>query len=133
MRAADAIEKISRQHVEELQSYVGTLPGLFEEDEQQELRWHLAVILPRLKLDASGRRRTGQALQQCLTAKSSIVKTFALQGLSDLAAQDPTLLPWVIDVLRTAERSGTPAMKARSRKLISLTEKRAEKERRRTD
>ena len=130
MRAADALEKVSRQHVEELQPYISTLLGLFEEDEQQELRWHLAVILPRLRLDGNERRRTSCMLQQCLTAKSSIVKTFALQGLSDLAAQEPALMPLVVDVLRTAERNGTPAMKARSRKLLSFLEKRAEKEQR---
>ena len=133
MRAADALEKVSRQHVEELQPYIGVLLGLFEEEEQQELRWHLAVTLPRLRLDGSERRRMLHALQQCSTAKSSIVKTFALQGLSDLTDQDPALLPTVLDTLRTAERNGTPAMKARSRKLMSLLEKRSDKERRRDD
>lgn len=111
MRAADALEKISRQHVEELQPYTGVLLSLFEQEQQQELRWHLAVILPRLRLDGSERHRTRCALQRCLTAKSSIVKTFALQGLSDLTAQEPALTPLVLDTLRTAEKDGTPAMK----------------------
>ena len=127
MRAADALEKVSRQHVEELQPYLSTLLGLFEENEQQELRWHLAVILPRLRLDGSERLRTMHALRQCLTAKSSIVKTSALQGLSDLTAQDPALVPLVLDTLRIANRNGTPAMKARSRKLMPPLEKRADK------
>jgi hypothetical protein len=125
--------KFSRQSVEDLQPYRGILLDLFEEDEQQELLWHLAVILPRLRLDGNERRRTSRALQQCLTAKSSIVKTFALQGLSDLAAQEPALMPLVADLLKIAERTGTPAMKARSRKLLSLLEKRAEKKRKRAN
>ena len=127
MRAADAIEKISRKRVGELQPYTSALLGLFEEDEQQELRWHLAVILPRLRLDTNERRRTSQALIQSLAAKSSIARTFALQGLSDLTAQEPALTPLVLDLLRSAERDGTPAMKARSRKLLALLEKRAER------
>ena len=133
MRAADVLEKISRKRVEELQPYALALLGLFEENEQQELRWHLAVILPRLTLNANERSRTSRALQQCMTAKSSIVKAFALQGLSDLTIQEPGLTPLVLDLLRSAERDGTPAMRARSRKLLKVLERRAEKARKKTD
>ncbi len=125
MRAADALEKVSRHRVEELQPYTSALLGLFEENDQQELRWHLAVILPRLHLERSERLRTSRKLQECLTARSSILRTFALQGLSDLAAKEPTLVPMALDALSSAERNGTPAMKARSRKLLKLLEKRA--------
>ncbi len=126
MRAADALEKVSRHRVEELQPYTSALLGLFEENDQQELRWHLAVILPRLHLDGNQRKRTSRVLQQCLSAKSSIVRTFALQGLSDLAAKDAALLPLALDAMREAERNGTPAMKARSRKLLAVCEKYAD-------
>lgn len=127
MRAADALEKVSRKRVEELQPYASVLLGLFEESEQQELRWHLAVILPRLQLNASERRRTSEALRQCMAAKSSIVKTFALQGFFDLTVQEPSLVPTVLDLLMSAERNGTPAMRARSRKLLLLLERRAQR------
>jgi hypothetical protein len=53
---------------------------------------------------------------------SSIVKTMALQGLADLAGHDPTLLPMVLDLLRLHGRSGTPAMRARSRLLLQQLE-----------
>ncbi len=122
MRAADALEKVSRVSHEALQPYSAALLGLLEESEQQEVRWHLAVILPRLHLNANERRRVGQALQRCMSAESSIVKTFALQGLSDLMAQEPSLRPLVLDLLRSAERNGTAAMKARSRKLLRRLE-----------
>ena len=126
MRAADALEKVSRKRVGELQPYKSVLLGLFEESEQQEVRWHLAVILPRLRLNADECSRTSETLQRCLTAKSSIVRTFALQGLSDLTAQEPALTPLVLGLLRSAQRTGTPAMKARSRKLLNLLESRGE-------
>lgn len=120
MRALDALEKLSRDRAVDLQRYSSVLLGLFEENEQQELRWHLAVILPRLRLNVTERRRTIQVLEQCLSAKSSIVRTFALQGLADMTAQEPGLEPFVLDLLRSSERVGTPAMKARSRKLLKL-------------
>jgi hypothetical protein len=70
IRVADPLEKVSRQRVAELQPYASALLGLFEENEQQELRCHLAVILPRLHLDGNERCRTSRTLQQCLNAKS---------------------------------------------------------------
>lgn len=124
MRAADALEKVSCTDAGALQPYTSALLGLFEECEQQEVQWHLAVVLPRLHLDAPQRQRTVAVLQRCLASRSSIVKTFALQGLFDLAVQDASLLPQTADLLRTAERSGTAAMKARSRLLLAELEKR---------
>ena len=64
------------------------------------------------------RRRTGQALQRCMDAKSSIVTTIALEGLADLTVQEPSLIPLTLDLLMSAERNGTPAVKARSRELL---------------
>jgi len=49
MRAADAVEKLSRDKAVLLQRYKGPLLGLLAEATQQELRWHLAVIVPRLQ------------------------------------------------------------------------------------
>ena len=46
MRAADAAEKVTRKHRELLQPYKKELLGLMAEAEQQELRWHLAVMVP---------------------------------------------------------------------------------------
>jgi hypothetical protein len=53
-----------------------------------------------------------------LEDRSSIVRTFALQGLADLVREEPSLRPRVVEILREAARNGTPAMKARSRKLL---------------
>ena len=88
------------------------------ETEQQEMRWHLAVMVPRLALTAKERQVAISSLESYLEDRSSIVKTFALQGLADLAQEDPSIRPGVIEILRQATRSGTPAMKARSRKLL---------------
>ena len=57
---------------------------------------------------------TGRSLQD----RSSVVKTCALQGLADLAQHEPNPRPTVLEILSEATRNGTPAMKARSRKLL---------------
>jgi len=92
--------------------------GLLGETIEQELRWHLAVMVPRLALNSNERKPTISLLNSYMRDKSSIVKTFALQGLADLARDDAGIRSEVIEILREATRSGTPAMKARSRKLL---------------
>jgi hypothetical protein len=118
MRAADAAEKVTRKSPELLDPYKKDLLELLEEASEQELRWHLAVMIPRLRLTPQERNEAAAILFRYLNDRSSIVKTFALQGLADLAGQSPPMRPAVIEVLRQAARSGTSAMKARSRKLL---------------
>ena len=123
MRAADAAEKVTRDNPKLLQPYKKELLGLMAETEQQELRWHLAAMVPRLEMDAVERKLAASLLNGYLQDRSSIVKTFALQGLADLAKDDPATRPHAMELLREATRSGTPAMKARSRKLLALLER----------
>lgn len=118
MRAADAAEKVTRKRPELLQPYKKELLGLMAEAQEQELKWHLAVMVPRMTLNAQERQFGGTLLHGYLEDRSSIVKTFALQGLADLTKGAPEMRAAVIDTLREACRSGTAAMKARSRKLL---------------
>jgi hypothetical protein len=123
MRAADAAEKVTRKHRQLLQPHKKELLGLLTEAQEQELRWHLAVMVPRLLLTARERQAVISSLTRYLEDRSSIVKTFALQGLADLAQDESSIRPRVVEILREATRSGTPAMKARSRKLLIQLER----------
>ena len=118
MRAADAAEKVSVRKPELLQSFKAELLGLAHETTQAELRWHLALMIPRLSLDRAERERATAILQGFLNDRSSIVKTFAIQALADLAHGDPTREEEVFELLQEVCRTGTPAMKARSRRLL---------------
>jgi hypothetical protein len=118
MRAADAAEKVSVKKPRLLDDYKAELLGLLAEAKQIELRWHLALMVPRLRLTATERRRAAEALQRYLEDRSSIVETFALQGLSDLAQNDARLRSKTKRLVEAAAQSGTPAMKARARKLL---------------
>ena len=50
MRAADAMEKLSADDRRLLQPFKQKLVGLAQQTRQQELRWHLAQMVPRLDL-----------------------------------------------------------------------------------
>src|SRR5580765_1273642 len=117
MRAADAAEKVSAEKPRLLDRYKSELLGLLAEAKQIELRWHLVLMVPRLRLSVTERHRAAAALQRYLDDRSSIVRTFALQGLADLARTNLALQSKVKPLLEAALQSGTPAMKARARKL----------------
>jgi hypothetical protein len=123
MRAADAAEKVTRKHPELLTPFKKELLGLMTEATEQEMRWHLAVMVPRLPLNAAERELAISSLNSYLEDRSSIVKTFALQGLADMAQDDSSIRPRVVETLREATRNGTPAMKARGRKLLLRLER----------
>jgi hypothetical protein len=118
MRAADAAEKVSVQRPDLLTPFKAELLGLAEETTQAELRWHLALMLPRLPLTRAERERASAQLRNFLDDRSSIVKTFAIQGLAELAKGDAKLEREMAELLAQYCRRGTPAMKARSRKLL---------------
>ncbi len=118
MRAADAAEKVTRQMPELLVPHKKELLGLMAEADQAELRWHLSVLAPRLPLNSKELELVSSLLKSYLQDRHSIVKTLALQGLADLAQTEPSIRVEVKEILQQACRTGTAAMKARSRKLL---------------
>jgi len=135
-RAADVLERISRWATPALMrailEFKEPLIGLLAETRRPKVRWNLTLTLPRLKLTVGECRRVAETLNGFLDDKSSIVKTTALHALADLTRQNGSLLNDVKDLLRMAERSGTPAMRARSRILLKALEKAGQKDLRRS-
>jgi hypothetical protein len=119
VRAADALEKLSRHRPRWFWPLRGDLLALAATTEEQEARWHLAQILPRLKLRRVQRTALAGLLQRWLRDRSAIVRVSALQGLADLAVADPALRPLVRREVRRALKKGSAAERARARKLLT--------------
>jgi hypothetical protein len=121
-RAADVLERVSIEPSPTLRRVIAdnkeALLGLLPDARFIKLRWNLAFLMARLPLTLPEAHRAASVLRTFLDDRSSIVKTAALQGLADLTRHDPASLPEVLDLLRIHGRSGTPAMRARSRNLI---------------
>jgi hypothetical protein len=126
-RAADVLERITRTPTKALKASVARykveLIGLLSDASFPKVRWNLALTLPRLELTVSECRRIAATLEMWLDDSSSIIKTTALHALAELTVQDSDSLPEVIDLLRVKGRSGTPAMRARSRILLNKLER----------
>jgi len=119
MRCADAVEKISAARPGQLQRYKSTLINRVAKIDQQEVQWHVAQLFSRLTLTSEERRCVVRILYGYLKSKSSIVRTFSMQALADLAGQDIALRPEIFRSLEKLTESGTPAMRSRGRKLLA--------------
>jgi hypothetical protein len=113
------IEKITAEHPEYLRPYKKRLLEQIAKIDQQEVRWHVAQLFPRLEWSPQERRVIVDILKNYLTDRSKIVKTFSMQALADLAGQGAGLRPTIIKQLERLTRTNSPAMKARGKKLLA--------------
>jgi hypothetical protein len=118
MRSADAVEKITQEHPEYLQPYKKKLIQQVARINQQEVRWHVAQMFPRLELSKEEQAVIVEILLDYLNDKSKIVKTFSIQALADFAERDAGLRPQIIKLLEELTRTGSPAMTSRGRRLL---------------
>jgi hypothetical protein len=118
MRAADAAEKITIERPGWLQPYKRRIIAEIAAIRQQEVRWHVAQLLPRLALSETERSEAFTILTGYLSDPSAIVRTFSLQALADLALSDPALSPQVTALLEQRLESGSKAERSRARKLL---------------
>jgi hypothetical protein len=118
MRAADAVEKLTADHPEYLYPYKRELVEQVAGIDQQEVRWHVAQMLPRLEWSEEERAVVVEVLLGYLDDKSKIVKTFVMQALADFAESDADLRPQVIQLLEELVETGSLAMKSRGQKLL---------------
>lgn len=118
MRASDAVEKITRVHPEWLKPYKRQFLSNIANIDQKEVRWHTAQILPRLNLTKNERKKVFDLMLTFLEDESRIVKTFAMQALTDIAVQDDRYVDKVRVLVKQLMKKGTPAMKSRGKKLL---------------
>jgi hypothetical protein len=120
MRAADAIETVTVSRPGLLQAHKRKLLGKVAAQKQQEVRWHVALMLLRSRFTPKERNQAVAILFDYLEDKSSIVKTFAMQSLADFARQDRRLSARVVPILMHLTDNGTPAIRSHGRKLLKV-------------
>lgn len=126
MRCADATEKVTRLRPEFLKPYKSVLLEQLANIEQPEVRWHVAPMLVRLPLTETEQVSVFEILLKFLNDRSSIVQTFSLQAMYDLAELNAKFRPIVSQHIQEMAEKRAPAVKARARKLLkNLTGKHA--------
>jgi len=122
MRAGDALEKICLTNPEYLEPHRSFLLGLAAATEQPSLRWHLAQMIPRLPLETRERRSMVSVFKRYLDDSSAIVKTSAMQAITEFAVVDPALRRTVIPLLRALVATGSASMRVRGGRLLEILE-----------
>jgi hypothetical protein len=128
MRAADAMEKISLENPRFLQPFKPELIRLARQTQQQELRWHTAQMIPRLKLTPKETETVTDIFFDYLNDKSKIVVTSAIQALSDLALKKGAASARMIRAIEKLIQTGSPAIQSRGKKLLPKLKTLSQKE-----
>lgn len=119
MRCADATEKLSAKRPDLLQPFKRALLTTVAALDRQEVQWHVAQMIPRVKLNSRERATALTILDGYLASKSSIVKAASMQAMAELSEQDVSVRPRIMARLTELTETGTPAMKSRGRRLLT--------------
>jgi hypothetical protein len=119
MRAADAIEKITRQHREFLQPHKDQLLSIVTSAVNKELKWHLAQLLPRLDLTKEEHQHVWGLLYYWVKNpnESKITRVSSLQALFEMSKENPLLKEAFEILIQDLEKESIPSLQARIRKL----------------
>jgi len=122
MRAYDAVEKITLDHPEWLKPYKKLFLNRIVTSDQKEVKWHIAQILPRFTLTKNEREKVFSLMLTYLDDDSRIVKTFAMQALTDIAMQDIAYIDKVRTIVKKSMKNGAPSQISRGKKLLLTLE-----------
>ena len=119
MRAADAVEKISRRRADSLVPYRRRLINATVRTHDPVARWNLIQCLPRLEFGRPAAMRLARRMEVWyLTDQSAIVRTSALDACVALARQEPAIEPIAERLVSKALTAPSPAVRARARRLV---------------
>ncbi|TCI70276.1 MULTISPECIES: hypothetical protein [unclassified Exiguobacterium] len=119
MRSADAMEKVTRHYPALLQAHQASLFEQLQIATQQEVRWHLAQLMPRMTWTEEEASDIVRVLTDWIdTETSTIVIVNALQTMFDLSAMHPRFRDELKALLETQLAAGSPAVKSRAKKLL---------------
>ncbi len=118
MRSADIVEKVTRDNPVLLSGYTQQVISILTKEKQQEVCWHMAQIAPRLRCDKPEENKLINVLKNCLLHKSKIVQASAMESLVQLSEKNVLLKNDIAKIIKKQMENGSPAIKARGRKLM---------------
>jgi hypothetical protein len=125
MRAADAIEKITSDKPHFLIKHKLSLLELCNLSTEKELKWHLALLLSRFKLNNDELENVWELLSEWALDKneSKIVRVNSIQAMFELLVQNENYIEEYNRILFSLEKQKIPSINARIRKVRKLLKK----------
>lgn len=119
MRAADAVEKITLKYPDYLTKHKSNLLNLIESAKEKEFKWHLALLVTRVKLTSEE-----MGIVSCILIKwtkdkneSKIVRVNSLQSLYELSRQNINLERKFVKIIKEIDKENIHSLKARIKRL----------------
>ncbi len=119
-RAARTLKKISEADAAALYAWRKALLAEAFRAADVRVQWNLSIVLGRLPLKGADKALAVELMFERLRDKSGLNRTFAMQALMDLSANDTNLRERVVPIVTESLEHGTPAMRARARKLLGV-------------
>jgi hypothetical protein len=123
-RSADALEKAAERDPAILGRHKKTLLRLMATARQQEVRWHIAQMVPLIEMTPRERHGARKTLRGYLNDESRIVQVCALQALWDLAAPEERSRESFRSLVERLAVEGSPAVQARAKQLLGVGRRR---------
>lgn len=120
MRAADALEKVCRQHPDWLIPYIDRLQKDFSASEQPSIQWHLAEIYIQVKLTDSQKKFAIDWLSNSISSEDVdwIVSANSMKALAYFNKKGYFPADKLIPFLKVQQRHKSKAVVKRANKLI---------------
>jgi len=113
--AADALEKVARDHPDRLVPFLPFLLRLARNDRVAMVRWHLAMVLGHMSAIPTTVARTTPTLLAMLGDSSPFVRSWAITGLSLIAQLSPRASPAIDRAIARLLLDPSPAVAKRAR------------------
>jgi HEAT repeat protein len=121
--AADALEKIARNHPEWVHEYMPALRRAAIADPAAMVRWHLAMVFGHLAGSSETQDPSCQTLEQLLHDRSATVRSWALTSLCIIGRLSPNRSPRITRQISALTRDPSAAVRKRAdRALKTLTD-----------
>jgi len=123
MKAADAVEKITREKPHYLKPHKAQLMSLLRSAVNKEIKWHVAQLIPRIDLTQNELKDVWGILthQTQNPNESKIVRVNSLQALYELSVRFAELKSTFEHTLQTIGHDPYPSIQARIRKLKKIS------------
>jgi hypothetical protein len=118
-RAARTLKKISEADATALFAWRKPLLTAALQATDVRVQWNLSIVLGQLPLQGADKALAVELMFDRLRDRSGLNRTMALQALMDLSGNDAALRARVMPIVQEFLEHGTPAMKARARKLMA--------------
>jgi hypothetical protein len=118
--SADALEKVARQHPEEVAGHLPALLSIARNDSLPMVRWHLAMTLGHLAASPGYQDEIAATLLALLRDKSVFAQSWAISSLCIVARLYPEYAPRITQEIADLSHSASAAVHTRVRKALAL-------------